>query len=104
MFSVIDFNSSSGINKAEFTIGLRALFIGVHHAFQNSSPPSLKSVEGMAERVFKQIDKDHSETVMLHEITSYAYRETHLRDMFAPFVSKDKRVFEELICFGLPDA
>jgi len=104
LFSVFDFDGSGEVNRAEFWIAMRTLFMGLAKLFENATVPGPSDVEKLTQEVFDRVDFDGSGCLMLGEALAFAYRSKGLKQIMEPFPAKDERIFEERVIFALSSA
>jgi Ca2+-binding EF-hand superfamily protein len=101
LFSIFDLDGNGEINRIEFFLALRSIFVGLCAFFENSVMPSELEIEASTKQVFDQIDYDHSGAITIGEILAFAYRSPELQALLecSPEESSDNRVYEEVIPF-----
>jgi Ca2+-binding EF-hand superfamily protein len=100
LFSLFDLDSSGTINRAEFFIGVRALFHGLSLFFESALVPSRREMEDLTGDVFDRIDADNSKFITIGELLNFAYRSGELKATLEPFPATDERIFEQLVVFS----
>jgi len=100
LFSILDFNSSGTVNRAEFGIGLRSMILGFTRIARNFVAPPVNELEDMANAVFRQLDQDQSGFITMGEFIAYAYRSRDFRGLCSPFPSVQDSVMEEQVYFA----
>lgn len=101
LFSIFDLDGNGEINRSEFFLALRSLFVGLCLFFENSVMPSELELEAVTKQVFDQIDYDHSGAIRIGELLAFAYRSPELQVLLdcSPEETTDNRVCEDGIPF-----
>ncbi|OMJ78936.1 hypothetical protein SteCoe_21157 [Stentor coeruleus] len=84
LFCLFDFDNSENIDKNELSLVLSA-FTKALSKLASGTPPSVSKLYIIAANIFKEIDKDNSQTLELEEIIDWTGKNEEFQDLMAHF-------------------